>query len=86
MKIEAIWYEYSPFVYAVAGILSVSNYGSYISVMSGILLVAAAATILRMRWVYRKNRAEKTIRDKRAQRVANRKRTRQADMADDLEF
>jgi hypothetical protein len=40
MNIEAIWYEYSPFVYATAGIFSVSNYGSIIPVVSGVLLIA----------------------------------------------
>lgn len=86
MNIEAIWYEYSPFVYATAGIFSVSNYGSIISIVSGFLLIAAALTILRMRWVYRKKRAEQVNRDRRAERVARRKRTRQVDAVDDCDF
>ena len=86
MDIETIWYEYSPFVYAVAGILSVSNYGSYLSVVFGTLLIAASLTILRMRWVYRKKQAEKIHRDKREERVARRKRTRQVDPVDDQRF
>lgn len=86
MDIEAIWYEYSPFVYTAAGIFSISNYGSLVSVVSGILLIAAALTIFRMRWVYRKKKVEKLNRDKRAERVARRKRTRHVDPVDDARF
>ena len=86
MNIEAIWYEYSPFVYATAGVFSISNYGSVISLVSGVLLIAAALTILRMRWVYRKKRAEQGNRDRRAERVAKRKRMRQVEPVDDVDF
>lgn len=73
MKIEAAWYEYSPYLYAVVGLLSISNYGSYISVISGLLLLVASGTILRMRWMYRKNATLQRERDERLKRVAKRK-------------
>lgn len=76
MKLEPIWYEYSPYVYAVGGMLSLSNYGSYISIGSGVLLIGASATILRMRLVYRRNRAEQLEREERALRAARRSRER----------
>lgn len=73
MKIEAIWYEYSPYLYAVGGVVSVSNFRSYISIISGVMLLIASATILRMRWIYRKNVVLQRERDERLRRVAKRK-------------
>jgi hypothetical protein len=76
VKLEPIWYEYSPYVYAVGGMFSLSNYGSYIAIGSGVLLIGASATILRMRLVYRRNRAEQLEREERALRAARRSRER----------
>ena len=76
MNLEPIWYEYSPYVYAAGGVFSLSNYGSYIAIGSGVLLIGASATILRMRLVYRRKRAEQLEREKRAQRVARRNKER----------
>ena len=73
MKIEATWYECSPYLYAIVGLVSISNYDSYISIVSGLLLLAASGTILRMRWIYRKNVVLQRERDERLKRVARRK-------------
>ena len=77
MNIEATWYEYSPYVYAIGGVVSISNYGSLIAIASGVMLLAAAITILRMRWVYRKNKALEREREERARRVTQRKKMKQ---------
>ncbi|MGZ3236532.1 MAG: hypothetical protein ACXWIN_02880 [Burkholderiaceae bacterium] len=74
MDIEATWYEGSPYVYGVVGVASLSNYHSYIAVVSGIVLLIASATILRMRWTYRKMQAEKREVDERLQRIIKRKK------------
>lgn len=50
MDLETAWYEISPYVYAVAGAVSIFNVSSALSVFSGVLLLGAAATIVRMRW------------------------------------
>ena len=42
MNIEATWYENSPYVYVVGGVVSISNYGSTIAIASGVLLMGAA--------------------------------------------
>lgn len=87
MNIEPIWYEYSPYLYAAGGVFSLSNYGSYIAIGSGVLLLGASATILRMRLVYRRKRAAQLEREKRAQRAARRSLERNTRMIidDDLE-
>lgn len=53
MDLESIWYEFSPYLYALAGAVSVLTTNSKLSVFSGILLLAASATILRLRWLHR---------------------------------
>lgn len=73
MTLEATWYEYSPYLYLAGGLVSISNRSSSISVISGILLLIASVTILRMRWIYRKNMALQRERDERMKRVAKRK-------------
>lgn len=55
MDFEAIWYESAPFIYAIAGIASLMS-DSRLAVVSGVLLLTASSTILRLRWVYRKKR------------------------------
>lgn len=54
MDLETTWYEFSPYVYGLAGLISVLNVHSILSIISGVLLLCASATILRMRWVYRR--------------------------------
>jgi hypothetical protein len=74
MDIEATWYEASPYVYAAAGCGSLSNYHSYIAIVSGIVLLIASATILKMRWTYRKIQAEKREVEERLARIIKRKK------------
>ena len=55
MDLESLWYEFSPYLYAVFGVGAVFyGPGSLLLKGSGILLVAAALTIVRLRWVYRR--------------------------------
>lgn len=78
MDIEAIWYEGSPYIYAFVGLGSLSNYQSYIAIISGIVLLIASATILRMRWTYRRAGAQQRERDERLKRVLKRKKQRRS--------
>jgi hypothetical protein len=59
MDLETVWYEVSPYLYTVAGLLTLLFSRAPISIASGILLLAAGATILRMRWKNR-NRTRKS--------------------------
>lgn len=55
MDIESLWYEISPYLYAAFGVGAVFyGPGSILLKGSGILLIAAALTIVRLRWVYRR--------------------------------
>ncbi len=54
MKLETTWYECSPYIYMVGGLVCLLKANSGISFMSGLLLIAAAGTIMRLRWYYRK--------------------------------
>ena len=54
MDLETIWYEFSPYLYAVAGVASILSSGSTLRLVSGALLLAAAVTIFRLRWTYRR--------------------------------
>jgi hypothetical protein len=74
MDIEATWYEASPYAYAAAGFGSLSNYHSYIAIMSGVVLLIASATILKMRWTYRRMQAEKREVEERLARIIKRKK------------
>lgn len=53
MDIETMWYEGSPYLYAVVGVVSLFG-GSVLALVSGGLLITASLTIMRMRWVHRK--------------------------------
>lgn len=54
MNAENAWYELSPYLYALGGLLAyVHTPTSILLKLSGILLVLAALTILRLRWRYR---------------------------------
>lgn len=74
MDIEATWYEASPYVYAAAGLGSLTNYHSYIALISGVVLLIASATILKMRWTYRRMQAEKREVEERLARIIKRKK------------
>jgi hypothetical protein len=54
MDFETICYEFSPYIYACVGVISLFNTKSTLSIVSGLLLLAAAATILKLRWTYRR--------------------------------
>ena len=55
MDLENLWYELSPYVYAVFGfVVMFHNPASNLLKASGLLLIAAALTIIRLRWVYRR--------------------------------
>ncbi len=54
MDLEQVWYELSPYVYGIGGVYAFfQDPPSSLLRISGVLLVAAALTILRMRWRYR---------------------------------
>ena len=59
MDFETIWYEYTPYLYAIAGIMSILHIGSVIGICFGLLLVAAGALIIRKRHNYRKSQSGK---------------------------
>lgn len=54
MDLETIWYEVSPYLYSVAGLLTLLFSRSPMSVASGLVLLAAGGSILRMRWKSRR--------------------------------
>ncbi len=59
MDLETIWYEFSPYLYAVFGVAALFyGPGNYLLKGSGILLITAVFTILRLRWIYRRALAE----------------------------
>ena len=59
MDIETTWYEFSPYIYALVGLATIAATDSRLSVCSGALLLVAAATILRLRWVHRRKLDQK---------------------------
>lgn len=59
MDFETLWYEYTPYLYAIAGIMSILYIGSVIGVMFGLFLVVAAVVIIGARHKYRKSQADK---------------------------
>ena len=50
MDYETIWYEISPYVYTLAGICSAMAADVRLGKLSGLLLLVAALTIIRLRW------------------------------------
>lgn len=60
MDFESMWYEYTPYLYAIAGIISILHIGSIIGVGLGLILVAAAGMIIYMRQSYRKTRSNES--------------------------
>lgn len=57
MKLERVWYEGSPYLYAATGVASAADPASSL-LMSGSasLLVCASLTILAFRWMHRHDR------------------------------
>jgi hypothetical protein len=56
MAIQTIWYEISPYLYAVIGLAVILSRGNSLGVLCGTALVAAAAIILTLRWTYRQKK------------------------------
>ena len=54
MSLADIWYETSPYLYALLGTVVLFGSEGTLAKLSGGLLVVAAITILRMRWTYRR--------------------------------
>ena len=50
MDYETIWYEVSPYVYTAAGVITAYAADVRLGKLSGVLLLIAAATIIRLRW------------------------------------
>jgi hypothetical protein len=50
MDYETIWYEISPYVYTIAGVCTVVSADVQFGKISGVLLLIAALTIIRLRW------------------------------------
>ena len=58
VNLETVWYESAPYLYMVVGLISVFR-GSVLAQVSGLLLITASLTILRLRWVYRRKQDAK---------------------------
>jgi hypothetical protein len=54
MDLETVWYEVSPYVYTLSGLCVVAMADANMGRYSGALLLAAAVTIIRLRWVHRR--------------------------------
>lgn len=56
MDLETVWYEAFPYLYGIGGVVAMLvTPGSLLLKISGALLIIAALTILRLRWVYRRD-------------------------------
>jgi hypothetical protein len=60
MDVETLWYEAAPYIYALAGVISLFFATAFSSAVPGLLLIAAAVTILCVRWVHRRKTAAQT--------------------------
>ena len=54
MDIKTCWYEVSPYLYIIVGVISIALSSTYSARLPGGLLIIAALTIIRMRWVHRR--------------------------------
>lgn len=54
MDLETIWYELSPYVYTISGLTAFASTDVQIGQVSGALLLGAALTVIRLRWVNRR--------------------------------
>jgi Flp pilus assembly protein TadB len=62
MDFEAMWYEYTPYLYAIAGIMSILHIGSIIGISFGLVLIAGAGFIIVTRLSYRRKQSDKSER------------------------
>lgn len=62
MDIEKFWYEVSPYLYALAGILLVWLTTSGLLIFSGVLFLLASSAQFRLRWVHRRKLDKKVSR------------------------
>jgi hypothetical protein len=53
MSLESLWYEASPYLYLVVGLVSALFSNSALGLVFCVLLVTASVTILRLRHSYR---------------------------------
>lgn len=53
MSLEALWYEASPYVYLVVGLVAVLFTNSDLGLVFSALLLTASFTMLRLRRIYR---------------------------------
>lgn len=61
MDLETVWYEAFPYLYGIGGLVAIFlPGGSGLLRASGVLLIVASLTILRLRWVYRRAMFERT--------------------------
>ncbi len=61
MDLETLWYEAFPYLYGIGGVVAILlPTGSGLLKGSGVLLIAASLTILRMRWVHRREEFRRT--------------------------
>jgi len=56
-SLEEIWYETSPYVCALLGVVVLFSAESTLATFSGALLLLAAGTIVRLRWKHRRQGA-----------------------------
>lgn len=54
MDIETCWYEFSPYCYIGTGIAAVYYASEPLGRLPGFLLIFAALTIIRLRWIHRR--------------------------------
>ena len=54
MDLEVLWYEASPYIYILVGVIAMIYASSYLAMLPGALLIAAALTIIKMRRTYRR--------------------------------
>ena len=59
MSIEELWYEASPYIYVLLGVAVLFGSNETLGLASGGLLLLAAGTILRLRWLHRHRRTER---------------------------
>jgi len=56
MDLETFWYEVFPYVYGVGGLIAILFSGSSLLLKgSGVLLIVASITIIRLRRAYRRD-------------------------------
>jgi hypothetical protein len=54
MDLETVWYEFSPYLYALAGLLVIDQIGTLFGVCLGMALLAGSVLVLGLRWLHRR--------------------------------